>query len=77
MVGICAKGHPPADRPVWGAEDFIGGTLITYPVPDEVLGLPCRVLLPKDINPPRRHSELIIAIIQLVASHRGIAVLPY
>lgn len=77
MVGICAKDHPLADKPVWEAEDFIGETLITYPVPDEMLDLLRKVLLPKGINPPRRHSELTIAIIQLVASRRGIAALPY
>ena len=75
MVGICAEDHPLAD--VWEAEDFIDETLITYPVPDEMLDLPKKVLLPKGINPPRRHSELTIAIIQLVASKRGIAALPY
>lgn len=36
-----------------------------------------KILLPKGINPPRRRSELTIAIIQLVASKRGIAALPY
>ena len=77
MVGICAKDHPLADKPVWEAEDFIGETLITYPVPDEMLDLLRKVLLPKGINPSRRHSELTIAIIQLVASRRGIAALPY
>ena len=77
MVGICAKDHPLADKPVWEAEDFIGETLITYPVPDEMLDLLRKVLLPKGITPSRRHSELTIAIIQLVASRRGIAALPY
>ncbi|OUC21896.1 LysR family transcriptional regulator [Neisseria meningitidis] len=77
MVGICAKDHPLAAKTVWEAEDFIGETLITYPVPDEMLDLPKKILIPKNINPPRRHSELTIAIIQLVASRRGIAALPY
>lgn len=77
MVGICAEDHPLADKDIWEAEDFIDETLITYPVPDEMLDLPKKVLLPKGINPPRRHSELTIAIIQLVASKRGIAALPY
>ncbi|EJU58618.1 LysR family transcriptional regulator [Neisseria meningitidis] len=76
MVGICAKDHPLAAKTVWEAEDFIGETLITYPVPDEMLDLK-KILIPKNINPPRRHSELTIAIIQLVASRRGIAALPY
>lgn len=77
MVGICAKDHPLAAKTVWEAEDFAGETLITYPVPDDMLDLLRKVLLPKGINPPRRHSELTIAIIQLVASRRGIAALPY
>lgn len=42
-----------------------------------MLDLPKKILIPKNINPPRRHSELTIAIIQLVASRRGIAALPY
>lgn len=77
MVGICAPDHPLAAKNAWTAEDFIGETLITYPVPDEMLDLPKKILIPKNINPPRRHSELTIAIIQLVASRRGIAALPY
>ena len=77
MVGICAPDHPLAAKNVWTAEDFIGEILITYPVPDEMLDLPKKILIPKNINPPRRHSELTIAIIQLVASRRGIAALPY
>lgn len=77
MVGICAPDHPLTAKNVWTAEDFIGETLITYPVPDEMLDLPKKILIPKNINPPRRHSELTIAIIQLVASRRGIAALPY
>lgn len=77
MVGICAKDHPLAAKTVWEAEDFADETLITYPVPDDMLDLLKKVLLPKGINPPRRHSELTIAIIQLVASRRGIAALPY
>ena len=77
MVGICAPDHPLAAQNIWTAEDFIWETLITYPVPDEMLDLPKKILIPKNINPPRRHSELTIAIIQLVASRRGIAALPY
>ena len=77
MVGICAPDHPLAAKPVWAAEDFIDETLITYPVPDDMLDLLKKVLRPRGINPARRHSELTIAIIQLVASRRGIAALPY
>ena len=77
MVGICAPDHELANKIVWQAEDFANETLITYPVPDDMLDLLRKVLLPKGINPTRRHSELTIAIVQLVASKRGIAALPY
>lgn len=77
MVGICSKDHHLAQKDIWQAEDFIDETLITYPVPDDMLDLLRKVLHPKGINPTRRTSELTIAIIQLVASKRGIAALPY
>lgn len=77
MVGLCAKDHPLAMKEVWQAEDFIEQTLITYPVPDDMLDLLRKVLHPKGINPARRTSELTIAIIQLVASKRGVAALPF
>ena len=77
MVGLCAKDHPLAAKEVWQAEDFIDQTLITYPVPDDMLDLLRKVLHPKGINPTRRTSELTIAIIQLVASKRGVAALPF
>jgi len=77
MVGLCAKDHPLATKEVWQAEDFIDQTLITYPVPDDMLDLLRKVLHPKGINPTRRTSELTIAIIQLVASKRGVSALPF
>lgn len=77
MVGICSKDHPLAEKAVWTAEDFANETLIHYPVPDDMLDLLRKVLFPQGINPARRTSELTIAIIQLVASKRGIAALPY
>ncbi len=77
MVGICSKDHPLAHQAVWNAEDFANETLIHYPVPDDMLDLLRKVLHPAGINPNRRTSELTIAIIQLVASKRGIAALPY
>ncbi|MBR6877074.1 MAG: LysR family transcriptional regulator, partial [Neisseriaceae bacterium] len=77
MVGICAPDHFLAQKSVWQAIDFADETLITYPVPDDMLDLVRKVLLPNDIHPARRHSELTIAIVQLVASRRGIAALPY
>ncbi|MGX2955607.1 LysR family transcriptional regulator [Ursidibacter arcticus] len=77
MVAICSKDHHLASKEIWDAEDFADETLITYPVPDDMLDLLRKVLHPKGINPTRRTSELTIAIIQLVASKRGVAALPY
>ncbi|OOH88472.1 LysR family transcriptional regulator [Pasteurellaceae bacterium 15-036681] len=77
MVGICSKDHLLATKEIWNAEDFINETLITYPVPDDMLDLLRKILHPAGINPQRRTSELTIAIIQLVASKRGVAALPY
>ncbi|MEG9490471.1 LysR family transcriptional regulator [Mannheimia indoligenes] len=77
MVGICSKDHPLVAKEVWEAEDFKDETLITYPVPDDMLDLLRKVLKPAGIKVTRRNSELTIAIIQLVASRRGVAALPY
>lgn len=77
MVGICSPDHALAGKAVWGAADFADETLITYPVPDDMLDLLRKILLPQGINPARRNSELTIAIVQLVASKRGVAALPY
>lgn len=57
-------------------EDFAEETLITYPVPDQRIDLMREVLLPSGIHPSRRTAELTVAILQLVASRRGIAALP-
>lgn len=77
MVGIAARDHPLAERRNWSAADFAGETLISYPVPDDMLDLMRKVLAPAGVNPARRTSELTIAIIQLVASRRGVAALPF
>lgn len=56
--------------------DLLGETLITYPVPDERIDLIREVLAPAGIIVERRTAELTVAILQLVASRRGIAALP-
>ncbi|MDD5330439.1 MAG: LysR family transcriptional regulator [Sulfuricella sp.] len=76
MVALTARGHALAARPYLAARDFGQETLITYPVPDRMLDLVRRVLKPAGVNPPRRTAELTAAILQLVASRRGIAALP-
>ena len=71
------KNHSLAEKDIWEAEDFIDETWVTYPVPDDMLDLWRKVLKSKGINPTRRTTELTIAMIQLVASKRGIATVPY
>ena len=56
--------------------DLKGETLITYPVPEERIDVIREVLRPAGIRLARRTAELTIAILQLVASRRGIAALP-
>lgn len=69
-------GHALAARRTVRAEDLRGETLITYPAPDARIDLVREVLQPAGISLPRRTAELTIAILQLVASRRGIAALP-
>ncbi len=76
MVALTARRHPLAAKTYLVARDFAQETLITYPVPDRMLDLVRRVLKPAGVNPARRTAELTIAILQLVASGRGIAALP-
>ena len=76
IVALLPKGHPLLARPHLEAADFAGHTLITYPVPDDMLDLVRRVLKPAGIEPPRRTTELTVAMLQLVASGRGLAALP-
>lgn len=76
IVALLPKGHALLDKPWLEAQDFAGTTLITYPVPDEMLDLVRRVLAPAGIAPERRTTELTVAMLQLVASGRGFAALP-
>lgn len=76
IVALVAHDHPLADKEFLVAEDFAGDTLITYPVPDDMLDIVRLVLKPAGINVERRTTELTVAMLQLVASRRGIATLP-
>jgi len=76
MVALLPQGHALLAKAWLEAADFAGQTLITYPVPDEMLDLLRLVLAPAGIDPPRRTTELTVAILQLVASGRGLAALP-
>jgi LysR family transcriptional regulator, regulator for metE and metH len=75
-VALMSPRHAKAGKPWLEAEDFADETLITYPVPDEMLDVMKHCLTPASINPKRRTAELTVAILQLVASGRGIAALP-
>ena len=76
IMALRANGHPLTAKPHLVAKDFANETLITYPVPDDMLDLVRQVLEPAGIKPARRTTELTIAMLQLVASGRGIATLP-
>ena len=75
-VALMSPKHRLAAKPYMEAGDFANETLITYPVPDELLDVMKHCLMPAKINPKRRTAELTVAILQLVASGRGIAALP-
>ena len=76
IVAVMAQDHPLATKPWVGAEDFAGETLVTYPIPDDMLDVVRKVLTPAGIVPRRRTSELTNAILQLVAARKGLAALP-
>jgi LysR family transcriptional regulator for metE and metH len=75
-VALMSPRHRLAAKGWLDAADFADETLITYPVPDEMLDVMKHCLSPAGINPKRRTAELTVAILQLVASGRGIAALP-
>lgn len=75
-VALMSPKHPLARREWLRAKDFAEPLLITYPVADDMLDIVKHVLEPAGIAPRRRTAELTVAILQLVASNRGIAALP-
>jgi len=76
-VALLSRDHRLATAEQLQAEDFTQETLIAYPVEDEALDLMKHVMLPAGLKPgARRNAELTVAIIQLVASRRGVAALP-
>lgn len=76
-VFVAAAQHPLAQKPIIEAQDFIGQTLITYPVDRTRLDVFTEVLFPAKVEPANiRQVELTAVILMLVASNRGVAVLP-
>lgn len=77
MLALLSKQHPLTERSYLEAEDFAQEVLISYPIPDDMLDIMRQVLIPAGVTPGgRRTSELTVAMLQLVASGRGIATLP-
>ena len=76
-VFVASSQHPLAARDFVEAEDFRGETLITYPVDRARLDVFSQLLTPAKVEPAAvRQVELTAVILLLVASNRGVAVLP-
>jgi LysR family transcriptional regulator for metE and metH len=76
VLALMAPGHPLARKRWLTPRDFAGETLITYPVPEQRIDVISRFLEPAGIRVKRRTAELTVAVLQLVASRRGLAALP-
>jgi len=76
-VFVAASAHPLAQKDYIEAEDFRGQTLITYPVERTRLDIFSQLLIPARVEPAAiRQVELTAVILLLVASNRGVSVLP-
>ncbi|MCC6008650.1 MAG: LysR family transcriptional regulator [Rhodobacteraceae bacterium] len=76
-VFVAAASHPLAARAWVEAADFRGQTLITYPVERGRLDVFTELLGPAGVEPRAiRQVELTAVIMLLVASGRGVTVLP-
>ncbi|MBK5935118.1 LysR family transcriptional regulator [Rhodovulum imhoffii] len=76
-VFVCAASHPLAAQDRIVAEDFRDQTLITYPVERSRLDVFTSLLTPARVEPRAlRGVELTAVILMLVASGRGVTVLP-
>jgi len=76
-VFVASAKHPLAAKPFVEPEDFRGETLITYPVDRTKLDIFSQLLMPAKVEPAAiRPVELTDVILMLVASNRGVSVLP-
>ncbi len=76
-VFVAAASHPLAGKPFIEAADFRDQTLITYPVERARLDVFTELLTPAKVEPRAvRQVELTAVILLLVASGRGVSVLP-
>ncbi|WP_454737861.1 LysR family transcriptional regulator [Cupriavidus necator] len=76
ILAVIANEHRLRNKRRLEAADLAGETLITYPVPEQRIDLIREVLEPAGIRLERRTAELTVAVLQLVASRRGVAALP-
>lgn len=76
IMAVLPTDHVLRNKSRLTAQDFSDETLITYPVPEDRIDVIKQVLKPAEIQFNRRTAELTIAIMQLVASRRGLAALP-
>ncbi|MGV3660034.1 MAG: LysR family transcriptional regulator [Prosthecobacter sp.] len=76
VLALLARKHPLTRKAYLNGQDFAKETLITYPIPDDRIDIVREVLGPLGVNPVRRTAMLTVAILQLVASQRGIAAMP-
>jgi LysR family transcriptional regulator for metE and metH len=76
-VFVASSQHPLAAKPWIAAEDFRDELLITYPVDRARLDVFSQLLMPAKVEPRAvRQVELTAVILLLVASNRGVSVLP-
>jgi LysR family transcriptional regulator for metE and metH len=76
-VFVAGRTHPLAQKAYIEAEDFADQTLITYPVERSRLDVFSQLLIPAGVEPLAvRQAELTAVILLLVASNRGVSVLP-
>lgn len=76
-VFVASSQHPLAAKSFIVAEDFRDQTLITYPVERGRLDVFSQLLIPARVEPRTiRQVELTAVILMLVASNRGVSVLP-
>lgn len=76
-VFVASAQNPLAAKPFVEAEDFRDQLLITYPMERARLDVFSELLMPAKVEPRAvRQVELTAVILMLVASDRGVAVLP-
>src|SRR4051812_155852 len=76
IVLVMALEHRLRAKRFIDVKELVRETLITYPVPPQRIDLIREALEPAGLKLQRRTAELTVAIVQLVASRRGIAALP-